>query len=189
MKIQRFEVPGLVHYSYLLSSKGRAVVVDPKRDVDTYLDFARANGLDITHVLETHIHADYASGALELAKKIGAELWLSAHDTREDFEYTFPHAEFRDGQSLTVGEMRIEAVHTPGHTPEHISFLVHDAARANYPMALLSGDFVFVGSLGRPDLLGEEAKSRLANLLYDSVHTKIAALPDGVEIYPAHGAG
>ncbi len=189
MKIQRFEAPGLVHYSYLLSSKGRAVVVDPKRDVDTYAEFARSNGLEITHILETHIHADYASGALELARKTGAELWLSAHDAGEDFEYAFPHNEFRDGQSLAVGEMRIQAVHTPGHTPEHISFLLHDTARASYPMALLSGDFVFVGSLGRPDLLGEQAKSRLANLLYDSVHSKIASLPDGVEIHPAHGAG
>jgi hydroxyacylglutathione hydrolase len=189
MKIQRFEVPGLVHYSYILSSKGRAVVVDPKRDVDTYVDFARVNGLEITHVLETHIHADYASGARELAAGTTAELWLSAHDAGEDFRYALPHTQFCDGQSLTVGEMRIEAVHTPGHTPEHISFLLHDTARASYPMALLSGDFVFVGSLGRPDLLGEEAKSRLANLLYDSVHTKIASLPDGVEVHPAHGAG
>ncbi len=189
MRIQRFEVPGLVHYSYVLSSKGRAVIVDPKRDVDTYLDFARANGLAITHILETHIHADYASGALALARGTGAELWLSAHDAGEDFEYVFPHTEFSDGRSLSVGEMRIEAIHTPGHTPEHVSFLLYDMARGGYPLALLSGDFVFVGSLGRPDLLGEEAKSRLANLLYDSVHVKIASLPDGVEIHPAHGAG
>jgi hydroxyacylglutathione hydrolase len=189
MKLQRFEVPGLSHYSYLIACGGQAVIVDPKRDVDTYLDAAAAGGLRITHILETHIHADYASGARELAGRTGAELWLSGHDKGEDFQYAFPHHDFRDGEELKFGNVRIVALHTPGHTPEHISFLVHDALRGDYPMALLSGDFVFVGSLGRPDLLGEAAKQKLAEQLYESVHKRLEKLPDGVEIHPAHGAG
>jgi hydroxyacylglutathione hydrolase len=189
MKLQRFEVPGLAHYSYLIACGGQAVVVDPKRDVDTYLDAAAAGGLRITHILETHIHADYCSGALELAGRTGAELWLSGHDKGEDFQYAFPHHEFCDGEELKFGNVRMVAMHTPGHTPEHISFLVHDGLRGDYPMALLSGDFVFVGSLGRPDLLGEAAKQKLAEQLYDSVHRRLEKLPDGVEIHPAHGAG
>jgi hydroxyacylglutathione hydrolase len=188
MILQRFEVPGLAHYSYLLGSAGEAVVIDPKRDVDTYRQFAAENDLKITHVLETHIHADYAGGACELAAH-GAELWLSGHDEGEDFEYRFPHREMRDGDSLTLGDFRIVAMHTPGHTPEHLSFLVFDRNRCGQPMALFTGDFIFVGSIGRPDLLGEAAKQQLAHQLYESVHKKIAPLPDGLELYPAHGAG
>jgi hydroxyacylglutathione hydrolase len=189
MKIHRVEVPGLVHYSYVLSSQGQAVVLDPRRDVDVYLDYACDNQLRITHVLETHIHADYASGARDLAGRTGADLWLSAHDQGQDFQYAFSHREFRDGASLTVGGILIEALHTPGHTPEHLSFLVTDLSRGNYPAALFSGDFVFIGSLGRPDLLGEEAKRGLANALFDSLNGKIASLPDGLELFPSHGAG
>jgi hydroxyacylglutathione hydrolase len=190
MKFHRFEVPGLAHYSYILAAAGQAIVVDPKRDVDTYLEYAAANELKIAYILETHIHADYCSGAKELAELTGAELWLSAHDAGEDFVYQFPHRPFRDGEALQAGELRIVALHTPGHTPEHLSFLVYDTRRsATTPMMMLSGDFLFVGSLGRPDLLGEAAKQKLAGQLYDSLHEKIAALPDGIEIHPAHGAG
>jgi hydroxyacylglutathione hydrolase len=189
MKLKRFEVPGLAHYSYLLASDGKAVVIDPKRDVDTYIKYAEANALDITYVLETHIHADYASGATALAQKTGAELWLSGHDKGEDFEYRFAHREFRDGDHLEAGDLKIVAVHTPGHTPEHLSFLVYEKSRCGQPLALFTGDFIFVGSLGRPDLLGDEAKKRLAHLLYESVQTRVEHLPDGVEIHPAHGAG
>ena len=189
MKIHRVEVSGLVHYSYVLSSQGQAAVLDPRRDVDVYLEYAHANQLRITHVLETHIHADYASGARQLASSTGAELWLSAHDKGEDFEYSFPHHEFRDADPLNIGEMRIEALHTPGHTPEHLSLLVTDLSRGDYPAVLFSGDFVFIGSLGRPDLLGEEAKRGLASSLFDSVTHKIASLPDGLEVLPSHGAG
>ena len=189
MQFQRFEVPGLAHYSYLLGSQGQAVVVDPKRDIDTYLKYAEERGLTITHVLETHIHADYASGATQLAQAAHAELWLSGHDQGEEFAYQFGHHEFRDGEELEVGDLRIVAVHTAGHTPEHLSFLVYEKSRCGQPMALLSGDFLFVGSLGRPDLLGEAAKRKLAGALYDSVHQKIAHMPDGVEVHPAHGAG
>ncbi len=193
MKLERFVVPGLAHYSYVVASQGKAAVVDPRRDVDVYLDYAAASGLKLTHVLETHIHADYASGARELAAHTGAELWLSGHDTGEDFEYRFPHHEFHDGEEFILGGARIVAVHTPGHTPEHLSFLLFEEGGEEggrtQPVAMLSGDFVFVGSLGRPDLLGEAAKHKLASQLYESVHRKIAALPDGLEIHPAHGAG
>jgi hydroxyacylglutathione hydrolase len=189
MKLQQFEVPGLAHYSYLLASKGQAVVIDPERDIDTYVAYAETNALKIAHVLETHIHADYVSGATALAQRTGAELWLSGHDDGEDFEYKFSHREFRDGDSLEVGDLRIVAVHTPGHTPEHLSFLLYERSRCGQPLALFTGDFIFVGSIGRPDLLGHEAKQRLARQLYESMHTRVDHLPDGVEIYPAHGSG
>ncbi|HEV2274502.1 MAG TPA: MBL fold metallo-hydrolase [Acidobacteriaceae bacterium] len=189
MIFERFEVPGLAHYSYLLGSESQAVVVDPKRDIDSYLRFAEHKGLTITHVLETHIHADYASGAVALAAATGAELWLSAHDQGHEFTYQFKHHPFADGEELICGDLRIVAVHTPGHTPEHLSFLVYERSRCGQPLLLLSGDFLFVGSLGRPDLLGEAAKDDLANALYESVHTKTSNLPDGTAIHPAHGAG
>ena len=189
MILKRFEVPGLAHYSYFVGSKGEAAVIDPERNPDAYLAFAAAKDLKITRILETHIHADYASGATRLAADTGAELWLSGQDDGEDHQYRFAHREMRDGDELSVGDLRIVAIHTPGHTPEHLSFLLYDKTRCGQPMALFSGDFLFVGSLGRPDLLGEAAKQKLAHSLYESVHRKIENLPDGVEVYPAHGAG
>lgn len=192
MLFQSFEEKALAQYSYAIGcpGAGEMAVVDPRRDVDVYLDFAAAHGLRISHVLETHIHADYASGARELAERAGAELWLSAYDQGETFEVRFPHRQMRDGDDVEIGSVKIRAVHTPGHTPEHLSFLVYDRSRSSeVPLLMLSGDFLFVGSLGRPDLLGEEAKRELASRLYDSVRGKLADLPDGLEIYPAHGAG
>jgi hydroxyacylglutathione hydrolase len=190
MQIHRIEVPGLAHYSYVVSSNGKAVVIDPKRDFDTYIKFAEAHNLTLTHILETHIHADFASGARALAQTAGADLWLSGHDEGEDFSYGFPHHEFRDGEELIVGDLRFVALHTPGHTPEHLSFVLHDKARAAHvPLAVFSGDFLFVGSLGRPDLLGDAATQRLARELFRSVRERISQLPDGVAIYPAHGSG
>jgi hydroxyacylglutathione hydrolase len=164
-------------------------IVDPRRDLDVFLDFAADNDLQITHVFETHIHADFASGARELAEITGAELCLSAYDTGEVFEVQFAHTELEDGAEVRIGNVRIKAVHTPGHTPEHMSFLVYDLSRTDEaPELLLTGDFLFVGSIGRPDLLGEEAKLGLANQLYDSVRNTLADLPDGLEIHPAHGS-
>jgi hydroxyacylglutathione hydrolase len=189
MILERFEVPGLAHYSYLLGSQGQAVVIDPKRDVDTYLSYARAKDLIISHVLETHIHADYVSGTQALAAATGAKLWVSGHDEGQEYRYRYGDQRFCDGEELVLGDLRLVAIYTPGHTPEHLSFLVYEQSRCGQPMALFSGDFVFVGSLGRPDLLGADAKRKLAASLYQSVHTKIADLPDGVEIHPAHGAG
>src|ERR1051326_4692954 len=135
VNLHRFEAAGLAHYSYLISSAGSAAVVDPQRDVDVYLSYAASQGLKIGHVLETHIHADFASGALELAEQCGAQLWLSGHDAGQDFQYRFPHCDFYDSQELLIGEGRVRALHTPGHTPEHLSFLIYETVQSNHPQA------------------------------------------------------
>jgi hydroxyacylglutathione hydrolase len=189
---ERFEDPGLAQYSYAVGCEGsRSVaIVDPRRDVDVYLDFAHDRDVRITHVLETHIHADFASGASELAARTGVEVCCSAYDSGELYEVSFPHHPLHDGESLTLGNVRLEAVHTPGHTPEHLSFLAYDLKRAaDTPQLMLSGDFLFVGSLGRPDLIGDDVKERLAGQLYDSVRRALTPLPDGLEVHPGHGAG
>jgi hydroxyacylglutathione hydrolase len=189
MKIKQFEVAGLAQYSYVLSSEGEAVVIDPMRDFDRYTEYAAEEGLAIKYVTETHIHADFASGAVALAEAAGAELALSGYD-QDPYRYSMEHRALRDSDGLKIGKMRLVALHTPGHTPEHLSFVLFDEERnAAQPLALFSGDFLFVGSLGRPDLLGEEAKQELAQDLYRSLHERIASLPDGVQIYPGHGAG
>ena len=189
MKIKQFEVPGLAQYSYILSSEGQAIVIDPMRDFDRYTEYAAEQGVAIKYVTETHIHADFASGALALAQAVGAELALSSYD-QEPYRYSMEHHALRDGDALHVGKLRLVALYTPGHTPEHLSFVLFDEERnASQPLALFSGDFLFVGSLGRPDLLGEEAKQALAHELYRSLQERIASLPDGVQLYPGHGAG
>jgi hydroxyacylglutathione hydrolase len=191
MLFERFEDKGLSHYSYAVGCKacGDIAIVDPRRDIDVYLEYAAAQEVRIAFVLETHIHADFASGARELAERTGARLLLSEFDRGELFEVRFPHEDLKNGQEILIGTARIVSRHTPGHTPEHMSFLVHDQARSSsVPMIMLSGDFLFVGSLGRPDLLGEEAKRGLAERLFDSVQ-RLADLPDGLEIHPAHGSG
>jgi hydroxyacylglutathione hydrolase len=191
MLLERFEDKGLAQYSYAVGcpGAGELAIVDPRRDVDVFLDYAAEHGLRIRYVLETHIHADYASGAKELAERSGAELCASAYDAGQVFEIRHPHRDLRDGDTLEMGNVRIRALHTPGHTPEQMTYLVFDLRRApDQPMAAFTGDFLFVGSLGRPDLLGDEAKRGLANQLFDSV-LRFAALPDHLEILPGHGAG
>ena len=189
MKIKQFEVAGLAQYSYVVSSEGEAVVIDPMRDFDRYTEYATEQGLTILYVTETHIHADFASGALALAKATGAKLNLSSYD-QKPYGYSMEHQALRDGDVLQIGKLRLAALHTPGHTPEHLSFVLFDEERdASQPLALFSGDFLFVGSLGRPDLLGDEAKQELAHELYRSLHERIASLSDGVQVYPGHGAG
>jgi hydroxyacylglutathione hydrolase len=190
MKIERFEIPGLAQYSYLISSEGEAVVIDAIRDIDRYLQYASENNLVIRYILETHIHADFAAGSSALAAATEAQLALSAYDANELYQSAMPHRKLFDGDAITIGEARIQALHTPGHTPEHLSFLLFDTARsASEPLALFSGDFLFVGSLGRPDLLGQRETNRLAHLLYQSLHGPLASLPNGLQIYPGHGAG
>ena len=165
MLFERFEDEGLSQYSYAVICERAAsmAVIDPRRDVDVYLEFAAARQARISHVLETHIHADFASGARELAERTGATICLSAYDAGELYEVAFPHRELRDGDRIEIGRVQIEALHTPGHTPEHVSFLVYDTARTSEaPELLLSGDFLFVGSVGRPDLIGDDAKGVLA---------------------------
>lgn len=192
MLFERFEDKGLAQYSYAVGCRGAAevAIVDPRRDIDVYLEYAAANAVGIAYVLETHIHADFASGARELAERTGARLLLSALDRGELYEVKFPHDDLRDSQSIDIGTTRIVSRHTPGHTPEHLSFLVYDRARSSdTPLMMLSGDFLFVGSLGRPDLLGEDAKRALAGKLFDSVQQRLSDLPDGLEVHPGHGSG
>jgi hydroxyacylglutathione hydrolase len=187
MKIERFEVAGLAQYSYVVSDRGEAVVIDPIRDVERYVEYAEREGLRIRAVVETHIHADFAAGSLALVETTGAELALSGYDDGERYVYAMSHRRLMDGDAVTVGGVRLEALFTPGHTPEHMSFLLRD--ESGELRAIFSGDFLFAGALGRPDLLGEEAKIGLAKELHKSVRERIAALPDELAVYPGHGAG
>jgi hydroxyacylglutathione hydrolase len=190
MTIEQFLTPGLAQYAYLIASEGQAVVIDPMRGDPRPAAYATAHALRITHVLETHIHADFASGAPALAQAARAELALSAYDEGELYQYAMPHRRLHDRERISVGRLTLEALHTPGHTPEHLSFALHDSDQNDRaPIALFSGDFIFPGSLGRPDLLGEDAKVDLAHALYRSLHQRIAHLPDAVRLYPGHGAG
>jgi hydroxyacylglutathione hydrolase len=190
---------GLAQMSYLLgcAATGEALVVDPKRDVDTYLELAESLGLRITAIAETHIHADYLSGARELAKATGATLYLS-DEGDENWKYKglegFSFVLLKDGDEFRVGNIRVKAVHTPGHTPEHLSFLVADGAVTEEPLLFLTGDFVFVGDVGRPDLLEEAAGIRGtaipgARRMFKSLKEKFLTLPDHVQVWPGHGAG
>lgn len=188
MLVERFEERGLSHYSYAVGcrEKGQIAIIDPRFDVEIYLEYAEKNGLVISHVFETHIHADYASGARYLAMRARATLMLSGHDKGEKYEVQFPHKECLDGDRIKLGSILLEVLHTPGHTPEHISFLAYEKGE---PKALFSGDFLIYGSFGRPDLLGEETARPLAKKLYQSIKTKLYPLPNTIQIYPAHGAG
>jgi len=159
MDIERFEIPGLAQYSYIISSEGEAAIIDPIRDTDRYIRYLEHKELKLAAILETHIHADFAAGSKALAESTGAELALSAYDEGEHYRYAMPHRSLRNGESVVIGEIRLDALHTPGHTPEHLSFVLFDNKRSiTEPVALFSGDFLFVGSVGRPDLLGEQAK-------------------------------
>ena len=199
MFLQRFYDDGLAQASYLLGcgATGEAIVIDPLRDIQPYLDTARREGLRITQVTETHIHADFVSGARELAAATGARLLLSG-EGGPDWSYAYAEADgatlLRDGDRFQVGRVRLEVMHTPGHTPEHLCFVVTDAASADRPMGVFSGDFVFVGAVGRPDLLERAAQQagtmeRGARDLFRSLQRFKAALPDYVQLWPGHGAG
>jgi glyoxylase-like metal-dependent hydrolase (beta-lactamase superfamily II)/rhodanese-related sulfurtransferase len=175
--------------SYLLGDEqtGSAVVVDPRRDVDVYLERAAALGLAIRHVFLTHFHADFVSGHLELAERTGAEIHLGER-ARADYPFT----PARDGERLELGQLRIDVLATPGHTPESISLAIYDLEKsASAPHAVLTGDALFCGDVGRPDLLASVGVTaeELAGMLYDSLHQKLLRLPDATLVYPAHGAG
>ncbi|MGM1030448.1 MAG: rhodanese-like domain-containing protein [Actinomycetota bacterium] len=198
MLLERIYDEDLAQASYVIGCQatGEAIVVDPRRDVAVYLDFAEKHGLRIAHVTETHIHADYLSGTRELADRTGARMHVS-DEGGPDWTYGagFADAErLRHGDSIVVGNVRLQAVHTPGHTPEHLSFLVTDGAQAVEPGFMLTGDFVFVGDLGRPDLLDEAAggvdtRFEGAKQLFASLRRRFLTLPDYVQVLPAHGAG
>jgi hydroxyacylglutathione hydrolase len=186
MYFKQFYLGCLSQASYLIGSNGEAVVVDPQRDVDEYIETARREGLEIRHVIETHLHADFVSGHCELAERTGATIHIGASAGA-----TFVHEPVRDGDELRVGDLRLRLIETPGHTPESISVLVFDPAAGADPVAILTGDTLFIGDVGRPDLAGSRGFTReqMAGMLYDTLHEKILPLPDTVEVYPAHGAG
>jgi hydroxyacylglutathione hydrolase len=195
MLLERIYDEDLAQASYFIGCqrKGEAVVVDARRDIAPYLELAAAHGMRIVAVTETHIHADYLSGTRELAAATGAGVYVSG-EGGPDWTYGFEANLLHDGESITVGNIAIRAVHTPGHTPEHLSFLVTDGAFSDQPGYLLSGDFVFSGDLGRPDLLDEAAggvdtRFEGARELFRSLKEKFLALPDHIQVHPAHGAG
>src|SRR5690242_10899126 len=189
MILEQFYLNCLAHASYLIGDEETrtAAVVDPQRDVQRYLEAADRHGLKIRHVFLTHLHADFIAGHLELRNLTGAKIYLGA---RAQAEYAF--TPMKDGDTLDFGKVRLKALETPGHTSESISLLVCDLARdERNPCAVLTGDTLFIGDVGRPDLrasLGWKPED-LARLLYASLHAKILGLPDNTLVYPAHGAG
>jgi len=184
MYFEQFYLGCLAHASYLLASEGEAVVVDPQRDVDIYLDAAAARGLKIRHIFETHMHADFVSGHKELAARTGAAIYVGACANA-----AFAHIGVHDGFELQVGKMRLQVLETPGHTPESLCIVVTDEEKSSKPWAVLTGDTLFIGDVGRPDLSKTHTPPILAGMLYDSLHEKILKLADDVLVYPAHGAG
>ena len=184
----------LAQASYFIGCQkaGVAAVIDPKRDVDTYLEIAKQNNMKITHVLETHIHADFLTGSRELKALTGADLYLS-DEGGPGWEYEFDHVGLKDGSSFMVGNLKIDVLHTPGHTPESISFLLTDTPASPEPVMFFTGDFVFVGDIGRPDLLEKAAgmtgtMDAGAHEMYKSIK-KFSDLPDYIQVWPGHGAG
>jgi hydroxyacylglutathione hydrolase len=195
MIVRRFFEPLIAQNSYLIgcAAAGEAIVIDPNRDVRQYIAAAEAAGLLITHITETHIHADFLSGARELAHRTGARLCLS-DEGDDNWKYQFEHdRKITHGDRMTIGNVAVDALHTPGHTPEHLTFLITDGAAANRPIAAITGDFVFVGDVGRPDLLEKAAK--IAGTMEASAKTLWRSLqqfqqfPDWLQIWPGHGAG
>ena len=184
MYFQQFYLGCLSHASYVIGSGGIAAVIDPQRDVGIYIEDAVKHGFRIEHVIETHLHADFISGHAELASLTGAAIYLGAQAGAK-----FPHVPVRDGDEVRFGNCVLRFLETPGHTPESISILVTDTERSPEPWAVLTGDTLFIGDVGRPDLSPNHTPQQLAGLLYDSLHTKLLTLPDAVEVYPAHGAG
>ena len=184
MYFEQFYLGCLAHASYLLGSEGEAIVVDPQRDVDLYLKAAEEHGLIIRHIFETHLHADFVSGHKELAARTGAKIYFGAQAGA-----TFAHVAVHDGFELQAGKLRIGVLETPGHTLESICLVVTDEEKSQKPWAVLTGDTLFIGDVGRPDLSRTHTPEQLAGLLYDSLHDKLLKLPDEVLVYPAHGAG
>lgn len=183
MIVQQFFIKGIAHSSYLLGGTETCAIVDPRRDVDIYLDAAASLGMKITHILETHLHADFISGHLDLAERTGAKIYAPKAG-----QCAFDHVALAEGDVIDLEDMKINVLETPGHTPEHISYVVADSARGPEPVSVFCGDTLFVGDVGRPDLFHGRAQE-LADTLYASLHEKLLKLPDFCEVYPAHGAG
>jgi hydroxyacylglutathione hydrolase len=186
MHFRQFYLGCLAHASYLIGSDGEAAVVDPQRDVEIYMDEATAHGFQIKYVIETHLHADFVSGHRELAARTGARVYFG-YRAPAKFDFVPVH----DGDELRLGSVSLRFLETPGHTPESISIVVYDNEKSStVPDGVLTGDALFIGDVGRPDLLGSKMPAtELAGLLFDSLHQKLLALPDETKVYPAHGAG
>lgn len=186
MILETIKSEGLAHFSYVVGDEqaGMCAVIDPRRDIDIYLDIARANNARITHILETHIHADFVSGSRELAASCGAPILLGAKA-----EVSFEHQPLEEGAEIKLGRLTLKVLHAPGHTPEHICLLVSGGSGAAAPWGLFSGDTLFAGEVGRPDLLGQGTEEQLARKLFHSLRDKILPLGDEIVLYPAHGEG
>jgi hydroxyacylglutathione hydrolase len=181
MQIERFYLGCLAHASYIVHDNGEAAVIDPQRDVDLYIDVARERGLAIRWVIETHLHADFVSGHLELARRTGATICMGAGSGAG-----FYHHVLHDGDEIPLGRNLLRTLSTPGHTEESVCIV---ALNADKPLAVFTGDTLFIGDVGRPDLSPSKTPQQLASILFDSLHDKLLALPDDTIVYPAHGAG
>jgi glyoxylase-like metal-dependent hydrolase (beta-lactamase superfamily II)/rhodanese-related sulfurtransferase len=184
VQVERFYLGCLAHASYMVGSGGVAAVIDPQRDVDIYLDAAATYGWKIAHIIETHVHADFVSGHRELAEHTGARIYLGTGSGA-----VFPHIAVQDGDAIEFGDCCLQFLQTPGHTIESVCILMQDRSRPERPQLVFTGDTLFVGDVGRPDLSPFHSPQQLAAALYDSLHKKLLTLPDETEIYPAHGAG
>ena len=194
MYFQHVYDKSLAQASYFIGCQatGEAIVIDAKRDIDTYLDIAKQNNMEIKHIAETHIHADFLAGSRELAAVTGAKMYLS-DEGGEGWQYEFEHTGLTHGDKINVGNLTLEVLHTPGHTPESISFLLTDHPATDKPIMVFTGDFVFVGDVGRPDLLEKAAgfsgtQEKGAKQMYESIQ-RFAQLPGYVQVWPGHGAG
>jgi len=186
MNFKQFYLGCLSHASYYLGSNGEAVIIDPQRDVQQYIDEAEAHGARIKYIIETHSHADFVSGHVELAAKTGAEIIYGQRANTQ-----FPTHKVTDGDELDVGKITLKFLETPGHTPEGITIIAQDTENGSAPLKIFTGDTLFIGDVGRPDLVGSKGftAQQMGEMLYDSLHEKILPLPDETEVYPAHGAG
>jgi len=184
MIFEQFYLGCLAHASYMLASDGEAVVVDPQRDVDIYLKAAEEHKVKIRHIFETHLHADFVSGHNELAARTGATIYIGASAGA-----AFTHVDVHDGFELRVGKARITVRETPGHTPESVCLVITDEEKSPQPWAVLTGDTLLLGDVGRPDLSKTHTPRQLAGMLFDSLHNQLLKLADDVLVYPAHGAG
>ena len=186
MNFKQFYLGCLAHASYYIGSEGEAAVIDPQRDVQQYLDEASANNQQIKYVIETHSHADFVSGHIELAQKTGAEIVYGAKANT-----AFPTLKVSDGDKLQVGAVEFEFIETPGHTPESVTIVAKDMSDAEAPLKMFTGDTLFCGDVGRPDLIGSKGftSEEMGSMLYDSLRDKVLTYPEETEVYPAHGAG
>ncbi len=182
MFMERIISEGIAHLSYIIMGSGEAWVIDPRRDCEIYLEKTHKKGIRITHILETRRNEDYVIGSLELASRTGAKIWHA--DSQLDYQYGYP---VEEGQEWKLSGLKLEAIHTPGHTPGSMSYLLRDTGGA--PWMVFCGDTLFSGDVGRVDLLGMAKARELAGMLYDTIFRKLLPLGDGVIVCPAHGAG